>query len=401
MKKVILLLGGSLYLTGVFAQQAATVTVDVSKPQARVSPSLHGIFFEEISHGGEGGLYAELIQNRGFEESRIPQGVQLKDGWLVPDPKPHWFLNGKPSDWRMPWPVKSDYPSWRGSAGIDITLTQEHPLNTATPRNMKVTVRQPGAGSRLINEGFWGINAVKGDVYNLTFYARTDADYKGGVDVQLQSKEGRILAKNTIKSISSGEWKKYTCKLIPTETDPAAEFAISFNTTGTAYIDFVSLFPAKTFKGRPNGMRNDLSLLLAGMKPAFLRWPGGCFVEGITIESAPDWKKTIGPQEQREPTYSPWGYWASNGFGYHEYLQFCEDINADAMYVFNIGIACEMRSGTFYGQDSVPALIGNVLDAIEYAIGPVSSKWGQLRAANGHPKPFPLKYRRSGMNNTV
>lgn len=398
MKKLFLTLCGGLHLFGAAAQKAATITVDVAKPEARVAKSLHGIFFEEISHGGEGGLYAELIQNRGFEESRIPQGVQLKNGWLVPDPSPHWFLNGKPSDWRMPWEIKSDWPSWKlrstGQSAIDISLTQEKPLNAATPRSLKVAVGKvdPAGKHELVNEGFWGINVVEGDAYLLNFYARTGADYKGGVTVSLQGKEGKILAANTFKSISSGEWKKYSCKLTATAGDPKAEFVISFNNTGTAYIDFVSLFPEKTFKGRKNGMREDLAVLLADMKPAFLRWPGGCFVEGITIESAPNWKQSIGPVEKREGTYSPWGYWASNGFGYHEYLQFCEDIHADAMYVFNVGIACEMRSGTFEGEAKVPGLIADVLDAIEYAIGPANSKWGRVRAANGHPKPFPLKY---------
>ncbi|UYQ94842.1 hypothetical protein MKQ68_07020 [Chitinophaga horti] len=398
MRKLLLSISGSLCITAALAQKEATVTVDVASPQARVAPTLHGIFFEEISHGGEGGLYAELVQNRGFEESRIPQGVQLKNGWLVPDPKPHWFLNGKPSEWRMPWEIKSDYPNWRmqqtGGSAMTIALTQEKPLNASTPRNLKVTVSRiaPGSRQEVINEGFWGMNAVKGDNYSLQFYARTAADYKGGVTVSLQSKNGRTLAQHTFNSIASDKWKKYTCQLQPTETDPQAELSIAFNSTGTAYLDFVSLFPEKTFKDRKNGMRNDLAQLLADMNPSFLRWPGGCFVEGITIESAPDWKKTIGPQERREATYSPWGYWASNGFGYHEFLQFCEDINADAMYVFNIGIACEMRSGTFYGEEKVPELIDNVLDAIEYAIGPANSTWGRIRAANGHPAPFPLKY---------
>ncbi|WP_295128676.1 alpha-L-arabinofuranosidase C-terminal domain-containing protein [uncultured Chitinophaga sp.] len=398
MKRTFLALCGGLYMFSATAQKAVSVTVDVAKPEARVSPSLHGIFFEEISHGGEGGLYAELIQNRGFEESRIPQGVQLKNGWLVPDAAPHWFLNGKPSDWRMPWEIKSDYPYWKlnskGGSQMTIALTQEKPLNAATPRSLKVTVNKVDVAAKheVVNEGFWGINTVKGDTYTLTFFARTAADYKSGVTASLQTRDGKVLATNTFKSISSGEWKKYTCKLTATDTDPLAEFALSFNGTGTVYIDFVSLFPDKTFKGRKNGMRNDLGVLLADLKPAFLRWPGGCFVEGITIESAPNWKQTIGPLEKREATYSPWGYWASNGFGYHEYLQFCEDIKADAMYVFNVGIACEMRSGTFLGEEKVPGLIADVLDAIEYAIGPATSKWGKVRAANGHPAPFPLKY---------
>jgi alpha-N-arabinofuranosidase len=152
------------------------------------------------------------------------------------------------------------------------------------------------------------------------------------------------------------------------------------------------LCPSKTFMNRPNGMRKDLAQYIADLKPSFIRWPGGCFVEGITIQSAPDWKNTIGPVEKRAETYSPWGYYTSNGFGYKEYLQFCEDIGASALYVFNAGVSCEYRSGTFIANDSLQPYIQNALDAIEYAIGPVTSKWGKVRAAAGHPKAFPFKY---------
>jgi alpha-L-arabinofuranosidase len=139
-------------------------------------------------------------------------------------------------------------------------------------------------------------------------------------------------------------------------------------------------------------MRKDLAQYLANLKPAFVRWPGGCYVEGINIENAANWKRTLGPVEKRPGTYSVWGYWSSDGFGYHEYLQFCEDLGAEALYVFNAGVSCEYRSGTFIPEDSLQPVVDDVLDAIEYAIGPVNSKWGKVRVANGHPKPFPLKY---------
>jgi alpha-L-arabinofuranosidase len=140
----------------------------------------------------------------------------------------------------------------------------------------------------------------------------------------------------------------------------------------------------------------DIAKYIADLKPAFIRWPGGCFVEGINIQSAPDWKNTIGPVEKRPGTYSPWGYYTSDGFGYHEWLQYCEDIGAAGLFVFNAGVSCEYRSGTFVPEDSLQPYIQSALDAIEYAIGPVTSKWGKLRAAAGHPKPFPLKYAEIG-----
>lgn len=378
------------------AQSRATITVDAAQPGAAVSPSLHGIFFEEISHGGEGGLYGELIQNRGFEESRLPPATTLVDGFIVPTRGPHFSLpNGRASDWKMRWTVNGQWPAWSGS-GVGLELVDVAPLNAATPHSLKVTVGE-GSGS-LANEGFWGINVVEGDSYNLNFYARTDAagaasgGYKGPLTASLQSADGKVLASYEFKSVGSSSWKKYTCKLKATSSDMKGKFVFTFGGKGTVYFDFVSLFPEKTFKGRPNGMRADLAQYLADLHPAFIRWPGGCFVEGINIESAPNWKRSIGPVEQRVGTYSPWGYWSTDGFGYHEYLQFCEDIGADALYVFNAGVSCDFRSGTFIPDEGVDSIINDILDGLEYALGPANSKWGKVRAAAGHPKPFPLKY---------
>ena len=382
----------------IFAQQSATITIDASKKEAPVSSTLHGIFFEEISHAGEGGLYAELIQNRGFEEANIPQGMTLVNDFIVPPQTPGFTLpNHAVSDWKMEWPVKSDYPAWsfksNGSAALQISRTAINPLNNATPHSLQVTISRADKNNsaEVINEGFWGINVVKGDSYKLNFYLRSN-NYQGNVTAMLQDEDGNILAANTFSSAANKEWKKYSAVLTATKSDSKAKFVFSFNNTGTVWLDFVSLFPSKTFMNRTNGMRKDLAQYIADLKPSFIRWPGGCFVEGITIQSAPDWRNTIGPLEKRAETYSPWGYYTSNGFGYHEYLQYCEDIGAAALYVFNAGVSCEYRSGTFIADDSLQPYIQNALDAIEYAIGPVTSKWGKVRAVAGHAKPFPLKY---------
>lgn len=382
------------------AQEKASMQIFTAKVKNTVSPNLHGIFFEEISHGGEGGLYAELIQNRGFEESRIPPGSVLEGNMLNPNPdkKPHYNLNGRSSNFRLPWPVKTAMPYWSIKAGeggnLEATLSTDKPLTDATPQSATVKVNQlsKNGNDYFVNEGFWGINAKKGDIYNLSFYTRTSDSYKGPLTVVLLSSTGKEIASHTFKSVHSKDWKKYSCKLIPSETDGKSSFAFRFGSTGEIMFDFVSMFPAKTFKNRPNGLRADLAQYLADLKPAFVRWPGGCFVEGLNVESAPNWKKSIGPLEQRPGTFSVWGYWSSDGFGYHEYLQFCEDIHSDALYVFNAGVACEFRSGTFIKEEDLQPVIDDVLDAIEYAVGPVTSKWGKVRAENGHPKPFPLKY---------
>ncbi len=382
------------------AQQRALMQVQTAKVKNTVSPNLHGIFFEEISHGGEGGLYAELIQNRGFEESRLPPGSVLEAGMLNPNPekKPHYNLNGRASNFRLPWTVKSDFPYWKlqtgAGADIQLSLDKKDPLTEATPQAAAISIKALGADNKnyFINEGFWGIKAEKGETYQLSFYTHSDGSYKGPLTVMLLSDNGAELASHTFTSVNSGEWKKYTCSLVPKESDGKARFAFSFGSVGNIWFDFVSVFPKKTFKNRPNGVRADLGQYLADLKPAFVRWPGGCFVEGVNVESAPNWKTSIGPLEKRPGTFSVWGYWSSDGFGYHEYLQFCEDIGSDALYVFNAGVACEFRSGTFITNENLQPVIDDILDGIEYAIGPVTSKWGKVRAANGHPKPFPLKY---------
>lgn len=397
MHKLLSLFSCAFITATAFSQTQAVINIDATKPGSTIASSLHGIFFEEISHGGEGGLYGELIQNRGFEESRIPQNTKVENGWLIPNPGTHYMLQ-KVSDWKMPWTLTSQWPSWNLEAGsasnIQLQLTQQQPLTEATPNSLQVTINalDKAGKNNLINEGFWGIKAEAGQAYNLSFYAHTDARYTGKLTVSLQSPEGAILAQQVFTNVKGTAWKKYTSVLKPTASHTKAKLVISFGSTGTMWLDFVSLFPQQTFKSRPNGMRKDLAQYLADLKPAFVRWPGGCFVEGINIENAANWKRTLGPVEKRPGTYSVWGYWSSDGFGYHEYLQFCEDIGADALYVFNAGVSCEYRSGTYIPDDQLQPIVDDVLDAIEYAISPATTKWGKVRAANGHPKPFPLKY---------
>ena len=384
---ICLLTGGSF----VIAQNRAIISVNTAEKGAVIPATLHGIFFEEISHAGEGGLDAEMVQNRGFEDHCIPAGTKLENGWLLPFPlKPHFMLKGRGSDWKMEWPLQTQWPAWHAGSNAQLSLVTDHPLNTATPHAMQVKIT--GKNAALINEGFWGMKVEKGAAYRLSFFANTIKGFSGKVTVSLQTVSGQILADTVLQINNAASWKQYHATLTARGSDSAARLVLGFRQNGTLLLDMVSLFPVHTFHDRPNGMRADLADLIRQMKPAFVRWPGGCYVEGITIESAPDWKTTLGPQEQRVPTYSPWGYWSSNGFGYHEYLQFCEDINAAALYVFNVGISCEYRSGTFVPEDSVASYIQSALDAIEYAIGPVTSRWGKQRAANGHPAPFPLRY---------
>jgi alpha-L-arabinofuranosidase len=251
----------------------------------------------------------------------------------------------------------------------------------------------------LVNEGYWGINAVQGRSYRLTFWAKTPK-YKGSVKAVLRSEDGKQLyAETVIDALSTNKskgWTKYAAALTSCGNDPKAQFALEFDGVGQVQIDMVSLFPP-TFKNRENGMRPDLANMLWQMHPKFMRFPGGCFVEG---QESPDnafrWERTIGPIEEREGHWNVnWGYRTTDGLGYHEYLQLAEDLGAKPLYVVNVGI----WHGGETPYDSIQPWIDECMNAIEYANGPVTSKYGAMRAKNGHPEPFGLEYLEVGNEN--
>jgi hypothetical protein len=368
-----------------------------------VPSGLYGIFFEEINHAGDGGLYAELVRNRGFEDANLPPAC-IRDGNFITPPRTPHFDTGRPNDWRLRWDVENPHPSWslEGRPPGPTPRLSSAPRfrsTTRTPHSLAVSVTRLAAGSgrvAVVNDGYWGIGVTSGAEFVLSFHARADASYTGAVTASLETPTGTVLARREFAQAagrgSANGWRRFEGSLRATASAPNARLVLTFGSTGRLWLDMVSLFPQVTFKGRPNGLRPDLAQLIADMKPGFIRAPGGCFAEGITIESRPQWKRSLGPIETRPGTYSPWGYWSTDGFGYHEYLQFAEDIGADALWVANVGVSCSFRSGTFLGDEEVPALIQDALDAIEYAIGPVTSRWGAERAKHGHPAPFPLKY---------
>lgn len=363
-----------------------SISIDASQRGAQIPANLYGIFLEEISNAGEGGLYAELIQNRSFEDANIPVGCHVENGILIPPRTPHFWHPERAGDWTMPWTVKSAHPAWSSTGAATLKTTKSNPLNSANPTSLEVKVDRSGS---VINEGFWGIKVDRGESFNLKLYT-VPIDYKGTITARLVGAGGSLLGQTKLMTTAGGMWRKQTAKITATGSDPAARFEIVFEGSGTLQLDHVSLFPGKTFRNRANGLRPDLVALIQKLRPSFVRWPGGCVVEGITVDNRPRWEQTLGPVEERPPTYVPWGYWNSNGFGYHEWLQFCEDIGAEPLYVFNVGVSCAFRSGTFIEDKDLPALIENTLDAIEYAIGPEDSKWGSIRAKNGHPEPFKM-----------
>jgi alpha-L-arabinofuranosidase len=343
--------------------QNPAITVDVAHPGAKISPTLYGVFFEEINHAGDGGIYAELINNRSFEERTT-----------------------------LDWSLQT-----AGSTRAGMALDTAKPLNEANKTSLRVDIARVGQGGSVavINDGYWGIALQKGAKYNLSFFARA-ANFNGAIVARLEGPDGKVYGSQTITGIGA-EWKRYTASLESTGTEPNARFALVASNPGTLWFDVVSLFPAKTWKGRPNGMRPDVAEMLAQLKPGFLRFPGGCYVEGGNyLRNAFRWKTTIGDNAERPGHLNDmWSYYSSDGLGFHEYLQLAEDLGAEPLYTVNVGMAHRESEP----MSSMNSWLQDALDAIEYANGPVTSTWGALRAKNGHPEPFHLKYVEIGNEN--
>ncbi len=371
------------------------IEIDVSKRGNAVSPCLYGIFYEDINHAGDGGLYAELIRNRSFEDTQYPKGWHVENGRLAPRQVRHHFT-GEVSVRTFPW-QKSIISGWTLSVGSDdkaeVSLSQANPYYASAPTSAQITILQVyGSGIRLVNHGFWGIPVVAGQQYRLRTILKFAKGYKGHAKALLLDAKDRVIASQDIKVKGSGKWNDVSLTLTPSASASDAKLAVEFDKKGVVWIDYVSLFPQATYKNRPNGMRMDIANMLAVMKPTFLRWPGGSTVGGITLDNRFDWKQTLGDPASRPGQYVTWGERCSYGLGYHEMLQFCEDMKMDAMFVCSAGMADMFRSGELCPDDSLDFFVNDCLDAIEYAIGDANTAWGAKRIAAGHPKPFPLKY---------
>ena len=374
-KNMLLVAGCALFAAAVQAQ--VTIDIDAQQRGPKVSPMLYGIFYEDINHAADGGIYAELIRNRSFEDG------------------PRY---GAPADMQG-WSTYAAAPSQLTARLIQ--PTKKTPLLNGVQHNalaldIKASATEPAC---LVNEGYWGINAVQGRCYRLTFWAKTQ-NYQGTLKATLCSKDGsRIYAETAVDGFAIGKskgWTKYEATLTAIDNDPQAQFAMVFDGTGQVQVDMVSLFPP-TFKNRENGMRPDLANMLWQLHPKFMRFPGGCFVEG---QESPDnafrWERTIGPIEEREGHWNVnWGYRTTDGLGYHEYLQLAEDLGAKPLYVVNVGI----WHGGETPYDSIQPWIDECMNALEYANGPVTTKYGAMRARNGHPEPFGIEYLEIGNEN--
>lgn len=362
MKSLFALTGAFLVIAGIASAEEATLQIHTDRTGIKISPTLYGIFFEEINHAGDGGLYAELIQNRSFEDSAAA-----------------------PAAWSA---VQSG--EMRGS----LTLDESRPLNPRNRRSLRVEATGRNGRFGAANGGYWGIALRRGETYQLSFYARGSAEMRSPLTVSLESASGKVYAQKRIRGLTE-EWKQFRAALRAPSEDASARLVIATDSPGIFWLDVVSLFPQNTWKRRPNGLRADLMQLLHDLKPAFVRFPGGCFVEGDKLANAFRWKTTIGDISERVPHWNLWGYWSTNGLGLHEYLQMCEDLGAEPMYVIN----CGMSHSDHVPMESMQEWIQDALDVVEYANGPVTSRWGALRAKNGHPEPFNLKYLEIGNEN--
>lgn len=367
-----------VFLFPVVSCLATTVTVSLDGPGKAISPDLFGIFFEDLSYAADGGLYAELIQNRSFEYQAIEQ--------------PAW---NNLTTWEL---VNR---AGKGSLKVDASF----PLNSNNLHYAVLAVETPGNGVGLSNAGYNGIPVAAGESYELSFFARenffgrrwNDIGKSGKLPLiaRLETKDGEVLAETSLE-ITEREWRRFSTTLTARKTDPAARFVLLGTAPGGIAFDEISLFPKKTFHGRANGLRADLAQTIADLKPRFMRFPGGCLVHGNGLGNIYRWKDTIGPIEQRRQQANLWGYHQSVGLGYFEYFQFCEDIGARPLPVVAAGVCCQ-NSGEGIGQAGLPlaemdSYIQDVLDLIEWANGPATSTWGAKRAAAGHPESFGLKY---------
>ena len=338
-------------------QAQVNIKVDVAQKGIEISPTLYGIFYEDINFASDGGLYAELIRNRSFE-----------------------YDAEKPAHWR--------------AEGSTISLATEGLLNEKQGHALRVETTTPDGG--ISNEGYWGINAVAGTQYKLSFWIKLLHGKPDTMKAFLKDKSGKVLGQTLISQKLNKGWQKVEAIIVPQASDPQAVFTLNFEKPCAVLLDVVSLFPP-TFKGRENGCRIDLAEKLQALHPAFMRFPGGCYVEGNhKPENAYHWERTVGPIESRPGHMNAnWGYPTTDGLGFHEFLQLSEDLGAKPLYVVNIGI----WHGGCTPLNELQPWIDECLGALEYANGPVTSHYGKMRAENGHPEPFNIAYIEIGNEN--
>ncbi len=379
---VVVSLALSFCLVPLVQAEKIIVTVQADALGKAISPDLVGIFFEDINYAADGGLYAELIQNRSFEYQATEQ--------------PSWN------------PLTSWELTTRGGGKGSLVVDAADPIHLNNPHYAVLHVSQLGDGVGLANSGFDGIPLHEGEHYDVSLFAKhlysgerwNPAANRGEptpLIVRFESKNGENIGEVSLQA-PGREWTRRTATITAKRSEPAARFVVLATAPGGVAFDVISVFPQKTFHDRPNGLRTDLAQVVANLKPKFVRFPGGCLVHGNGLGNMYRWKDTVGPIEQRKEQSNIWRYHQTVGLGYFEYFQFCEDIGAKPLPVVPAAVCCQNSGYTNgIGQkglplDQMPDYIQEILDLIEYANGPVTSTWGSKRAAAGHPEPFALEY---------
>ncbi|WP_121808887.1 alpha-L-arabinofuranosidase C-terminal domain-containing protein [Mucilaginibacter kameinonensis] len=348
------------------AQTQYTIAAD--KVKAHIQPTMYGIFFEDINLAADGGVYAELVKNRSFEFNMPLMGwkEQKKDG---------------------------------GDGRTEvINRAVERPENA---HFIKSYITSDAGFYGFSNEGFRGGMGVKeGEEYSFSVIAKQEGDTYVKLNIELHGDNGDIIGKAELMPTDK-EWNRYSVKFKSSATTPKAQLYVWMSGKGVIDLDMISLFPEHTWKNRPGGLRADLVQRLADLKPGFLRFPGGCIVEGRELNNRYQWKKTIGPVDKRENIINRWNtefkhrpapdYYQTFGLGFMEYFMTAEDIGASPLPILNCGMACEFNTGELVPLDKLDPYVQDALDLIEFANGDASTKWGKLRTDLGHPAPFNLK----------
>ena len=361
-----------LLLNGLYANaQKTNLEVNTATTVTKIQPTMYGVFFEDINFAADGGLYAEMIKNRSFEFEAPLMG------------------------WEQP---NSDKHSLNTTSGIATTVKALE--NKTNPSFCRVLIND-AKGFSMINEGFRGMGIKKDAKYNLSLKA---ANHNGAIKkiiIQFIDKNKKVLGETSIVP-TSNDWKGYTAQFTATQTEAKAQLKITFEGNGTIDLDMISLFPEDTWMNRKNGMRKDIVQLLYDMKPGFLRFPGGCIVEGRTLAQRYQWKKTVGDVEKRETLINRWNtefshkpapdYFQTFGLGFFEYFQLSEDLGAQPLPILSCGMACQFNTGELVPMEELDPYVQDALDLIEFANGGAETPWGRVRSEMGHPKPFNLKY---------
>ncbi len=345
--------------------QSLKATLQIGSESKEISDNLIGIFFEDINYSADGGLYAELIQNRDFEYNKLDRGE-----WNA---KSFWELEGE---------------------NATFEISEETPIHKNNSHYAILTSN--GKKAALVNEGFDGIVVRKGDKYDLSLFAKSMNGKRQTVVVSI-TEGNKVLGSSTVK-VSDKDWKRFENVVVASADAEKASLKIELQGTGKVGLDFISLFPQKTFKNRKNGLRSDLAQVLADLKPKFVRFPGGCVSHGNGLENMYRWVETVGPLWERKYQSNIWNYHQSKGLGFFEYFQFCEDIGAEPLPVLPAGVCCQNSSRDGHGQqgglpmEEMESYTQELMDLIEWANGDAkTSKFARMRADAGHPAPFNLK----------